>query len=178
MSRWRFFILLIVLIVAKIPEVRGYLQGVNRWRRLKRNMGVGVASVVTLTTLISPGLPRTVTNAKDELPSLERCFVAVKRELDPQEGVSLQRLKKDIEEGDWTDLKLFTREYDAGFRGGVLKKSWKQLGDKKGDGIRISNSFTFDLIGLNQAARKEDKDEALKMYEAVRNDIVEFANLE
>ena len=28
---------------------------------------------------------------------------------DPKEGVSLQRLKKDIDEGDWGDLKLFTR---------------------------------------------------------------------
>ena len=102
------------------------------------------------------------------------------RDVKPIPGAieTLQRLKKDIDEGDWEDLKLFTREYDAGFRGGVLKKSWKQLGDRKADGIRISNSFTFDLIGLNQAARKEDKEGALKMYEAVRNDIIEFAKLE
>ena len=119
-----------------------------------------------------------VVQAKEELPSLEKCFAAVKRELDPKEGESLARLKKDIDSGDWTDIKAFTREYDAGFRGGVLKKSWKQLGDKKADGIRISNSFTFDLIGLNQAARKEDKGEALKMLDAVRNDIMEFARLE
>jgi hypothetical protein len=122
------------------------------------------------------GVP--VVQAKEPLPSLERCFAAVKRELDPNEGESLTRLKKDIETGEWADIKLFTREYDAGFRGGVLKKSWKQLGDKKADGIRISNSFTFDLIGLNQAARKEDKDEAMRMLDAVRSDIVEFSKLE
>tara|TARA_A100001035_G_C27741846_1_gene481993 strand:- start:276 stop:812 length:537 start_codon:yes stop_codon:yes gene_type:complete len=146
---------------------------------LRRRLAVGIAGFGLATTAISPVSPGNfIANAKDELPSLDRCFAAVKRELDPKEGVSLQRLKKDIDEGDWGDLKLFTREYDAGFRGGVLKKSWKQLGDKKADGIRISNSFTFDLIGLNQAARKEDKDSALQMYEAVRNDIVEFAKLE
>lgn len=122
------------------------------------------------------GVP--VVQAKEPLPSLERCFAAVKRELDPNEGESLTRLKKDIETGEWADIKLFTREYDAGFRGGVLKKSWKQLGDKKADGIRISNSFTFDLIGLNQAARKEDKGEAMRMLDAVRSDIVEFSKLE
>ena len=170
---------LFFIFVVLLQSALGLLQG-EALSTLRRKMGIGIAGVglaTTATLPISWG-GSAYANAKDELPSLERCFAAVKRELDPKEGVSLQRLKKDIDEGDWEDLKLFTREYDAGFRGGVLKKSWKQLGDRKADGIRISNSFTFDLIGLNQAARKEDKEGALKMYEAVRNDIIEFAKLE
>ena len=73
--------------------------------------------------------------AKTELPSLEKCFNAVRKELDPKlGGESLTRLQKDIDTEDWTDMKKFTREYDAGFRGGVLKSVWKQLeGAQVGD---------------------------------------------
>jgi hypothetical protein len=102
----------------------------------------------------------------------------VRKELDPKQGESLARIKKDIDDGNWDDLKLFTREYDAGFRGGILKSTWKQLGDKKKRGIEISNSFTFDLIGLNQAARKADKQDALKRLDDVRQDISDFLTLE
>jgi hypothetical protein len=164
------FVLLFLLLAFSSAFDASLKSGMTR--RLARGIvGFGLAAGLPLQSNL-------IVHAKDELPSLERCFAAVKRELDPKEGESLARLKKDIETGEWADIKVFTREYDAGFRGGVLKKSWKQLGDKKADGIRISNSFTFDLIGLNQAARKEDKDEAMKMLEAVRNDIVEFSKLE
>ena len=67
-----------------------------------------------------------VANAKDELPSLEKCFNAIQKELN-SDGESLRRIDNDIITEDWNDLKLFTREYDAGFRGGVLKVAWKQL---------------------------------------------------
>lgn len=119
-------------------------------------------------------------HAKTELPPLEKCFDAVRKELDPGAGgESLVRLRKDIDNGDWDDLKLFTREYDAGFRGGVLKKAWKQLeGADKQEGIRLSNSFTFDLIGMNQAARAEDKAQAENMLASIRQDIASFAKLD
>ena len=178
LMRARFARLLLIFAIM-LQGVVGFLQG-KPLATLRRKIGVGIAGMALVITAVLPEplSGSTIAIAKDDLPSLERCFAAVKRELDTTEGVSLQRLKRDIDEGDWADLKLFTREYDAGFRGGVLKKSWKQLGEKKADGIRISNSFTFDLIGLNQAARNEDKEGALKMYEAVRNDIIEFAKLE
>jgi len=60
------------------------------------------------------------------IPSLEKCFNAVEKELS-NDGESLRRINQDIAVEDWNDLKLFTREYDAGFRGGVLKVAWKQL---------------------------------------------------
>jgi len=119
-----------------------------------------------------------VAMAKASLPELEKCFNAVRKELDPKQGKSLIRINDDIETENWDDLKLFTREYDAGFRGGVLKSAWKQLGPAKQSGITISNSFTFDLIALNKAARTEDKEAARAMAEAIRNDLAEFLKLE
>jgi len=126
------------------------------------------------------GSPQEGALAKSDEPPipLSRYFDAVRKELDPKQGESLARIKKDIDDGNWDDLKLFTREYDAGFRGGILKSTWKQLGDKKKRGIEISNSFTFDLIGLNQAARKADKQDALKRLDDVRQDISDFLTLE
>ena len=115
--------------------------------------------------------------AKTKLPEVNKCFDAVRKELSP-EGESLKRITNDIDTGNWDDLKLFTREYDAGFRGGVLKSAWKQLGDKKQDGIRISNSFTFDLIALNKAARTEDKEAAKEVAKLVQQDLVNFLELE
>jgi len=77
------------------------------------------------------------------------------------------------------DLVLFTREYDAGFRGGVLKSAWKQLeGEDKKNGISISNSFTFDLIALNKAARNKEKETALKLIDSVILDLQNFLKLQ
>jgi hypothetical protein len=133
---------------------------------------LGAASIVA--SLSTP----VIAHAKDPLPSLDRCFAAVRKELDPKEGESLIRIEKDIKNEDWEDLKLFTREYDAGFRGGVLKTAWKQLGDNKQEGIRLSNSFTFDLIGMNQAARKGDIEGVQTMFKAVKQDLVDFEALD
>ena len=147
--------------------------------------GCAAASCV-LASAWAPGLGRggrglpSAAAAAEAAPAipLSRYFDAVRKELDPEQGESLQRIKKDIDEANWDDLKAFTREYDAGFRGGILKSTWKQLGDNKKRGIEISNSFTFDLIGLNQAARKADKDDALKRFQDVQQDIRDFLTLE
>ena len=120
-----------------------------------------------------------VVQAKTELPSLEKCFNAVRKELDITEGDSIKRIKKDIGEENWEDLLFFTREYDAGFRGGVLKSAWKQLdGETKQKGIAVSNSFTFDLIALNKAGRIKDKEGATLMVGKVIEDLQNFLDLE
>ena len=56
--------------------------------------------------------------AKTELPSLEKCFHAIEVEVDSEKGESLKRLTNDIYNNNWNDVKQFSREYDAGFRGG------------------------------------------------------------
>eukprot|EP01041_Mallomonas_annulata_P003651 gene3651-7278_t len=113
---------------------------------------------------------------KTELPSLEKCFNAIRKEVDG--GESLTRIKNDIDTHNWQDLILFTREYDAGFRGGVLKNAWKQLDEDKRKGIDISNSFTFDLIALNKAARNQDEQDALHRLDQVKEDLVNFLALD
>jgi hypothetical protein len=146
-------------------------------------MASATAAVLSLSTLeisspltLAPPVTSLVL-AKDELPALEKCFGAVRKELSP-EGESLKRLASDIESGDFKDMIAFTREYDAGFRGGVLKAAWKQLGPAKKRGIEVSNSFTFDLIALNKAARGSDKVEAQRALGLVRQDLVDFLTLE
>lgn len=134
--------------------------------------------IVSSALLIGTQGPMTVTNAATELPSLEKCFNAVRKELDSTQGESLTHIKTDIDEAKWDDLKLFTREYDAGFRGGVLKNAWKQLGDQKGNGISITNSFTFDLIALNKAARNQDKVDAYHRLDQITQDLKDFLALE
>jgi hypothetical protein len=112
-----------------------------------------------------------------ELPALDKCFNAIRKELS-SDGESLKRIQSDISKEDWADLIAFTREYDAGFRGGVLKSAWKQLGSTKQRGIQLSNSFTFDLIALNKAARTKDVPEASASLVKVRQDLVDFLALE
>lgn len=134
--------------------------------------------------LVSSGIiigfqsPSSIAHSAD-LPSLEKCFNAVRKELDMKDGgESLIHIKTDIDEGKWDDLKLFSREYDAGFRGGVLKSAWKQLGDNKQKGITVTNSFTFDLIALNKAARNQDKDDAYHRLDQITQDLKDFLALE
>ena len=152
--------------------------------RIKQCMAAATAVLVgtfgggpLMVPILQPPIPVCAKSDEEPIP-LKRYFDAVRKELDPKEGESLRRIKKDIDDANWDDLKTFTREYDAGFRGGVLKATWKQLGDNKKRGIEISNSFTFDLIGLNQAARKGDAADAIKRYQDVQQDMRDFLTLE
>ena len=113
-------------------------------RKISKNLSTFVVSVCLTIAAQSPS----TVALSAELPSLEKCFNAVRKELDNKQGESLIHIKDDIDNEKWDDLKLFTREYDAGFRGGVLKNAWKQLGNAKQQGIAVTNSFTFDLIAL------------------------------
>ena len=146
---------------------------------------IAVASALAFNTVPQSPLPlqtssfSSVLLAKEELPSIDKCFAAVRKELNPKEGESLLRIQRDIESSDFADLITFTREYDAGFRGGVLKSAWKQLqGDAKKRGIEVSNSFTFDLIALNKAARVKDVSEANRCLQLVRQDLLDFLQLD
>ena len=123
------------------------------------------------------GLTPTAAIASD-LPSLEKCFNAVEKEIDPVKGENIIRLREDVASGDWSDVKAWSREYEAGFRGGVLKSAWKQLkGDEQKRGIEVTNSFTFDLIALNKAARVEDTADANLRIDQIKGDLVEFLKL-
>jgi hypothetical protein len=138
----------------------------------KKMVSVATCSLLLSGSIVPPAV------AKDALPSLDKCFNAVQKELSAKDGESLIRIKADIDSSDWNDLKLFSREYDAGFRGGVLKTAWKQLeGEQQKRGIEVTNSFTFDLIALNKAARKQDSEDARARLEQVRQDLKDFMEL-
>ena len=162
--------------VRRCPHVAGqttpHMQLFDK-SRVTKHFFVIAPIVISIATTINP----VYAHAKEELPSLEKIFNAVRKELSP-EGESIGRLRGDIDKENWEDILTFTREYDAGFRGGVMKSAWKQLGDNKGRGIEVSNSFTFDLIALNKAARSHDKDEATKRLDQVRQDLVNFEALD
>ena len=116
------------------------------------------------------------TNAKDNVPSLEKCFHSVQNELET--GTSIPRLQQDIDKEDWKDVIKFTREYEAGFRGGVLKNIWKQQsGKNQNKGIELTNSFTFDLIGLNKDARIKDAKSAQRHLNQVKQDLVDVLSM-
>ena len=146
---------------------------------IARRVSKSVSSLILVSAItVGAQSPLTVAHSATELPSLEKCFNAVRKELDSTQGESLTHIKNDIDGDKWDDLKLFTREYDAGFRGGVLKTAWKQLGDSKQKGISITNSFTFDLIALNKAARTQDKADAYHRLDQITQDLKDFLALE
>lgn len=139
--------------------------------------GLRFLTTTLLSSSICFGDHINIVQAKTDLPPLDKCFNALRKEIN--EGESLLRLENDITTSNWEDIKIFTREYDAGFRGGVLKSIWKQLdGDSKMKGIEISNSFTYDLIGMNKAARNQDPDNAKIMLQKVKQDLTDYLSLE
>jgi hypothetical protein len=188
MLNWIRFILLTLFAVSNVLAFTNFHYSKIRHNPillLKRDLSMNDSTKLNkkiLSTLIvgaqiflNPGFVL----AKEETPSLEKCFNAVRRELSPN-GESLVRLKNDIINQNWDDIKVFTREYDAGFRGYVMKNVWKQLEDpeKKKKGIEVSNSFTFDLIALNKAARIKDSEEAIKRLDQVTQDLKDFLLLD
>jgi len=139
-------------------------------KSLKQFSGSFIASFVLTSQ------PSLAVAEAEPLPSIEKCFSAIRKELDNSE--SLNRLQTDINQENWVDIIKFSREYDAGFRGVVLKSLWKQLGEGKDKGIELTNSFTYDLIGLNKAARNHDADDANYRLKQVRSDLTAFLELE
>lgn len=173
-------VLLVLLLVQSVTSLQLFTLPPNlKLASISRRVKKSVTSVL-LTAALTVGAqsPSTIAHSATELPSLEKCFNAVRKELDSTQGESLTHIKNDIDQEKWDDLKLFTREYDAGFRGGVLKTAWKQLGDSKQKGISITNSFTFDLIALNKAARTQDKVDAYHRLDQITQDLKDFLALE
>ena len=124
-------------------------------------------------TLISP----LISHATENTRPLSECFNIIRNEIKSSE--SLNRLNQDITNENWKDILSFTKEYEAGFRGGILKPAWKQLsGNLQEKGITLTNSFTYDLIGLNKAARIKDLPRANEMIANIKKDLVDFVKLD
>lgn len=107
--------------------------------------------------------------------TVEQCFDIVQRELTQRKPFI--RIEHDIQDANWQDLKVFTKEYD-GFRGSILKGAAKQLkGDDKKVASDLANKVMYDLIGINKAARKEDAEAATQSLQGLEKDIQEFYDL-
>jgi len=127
--------------------------------------------------------------AKKEAPSpevMKSIFTAIRLELEGQqytvlgEGGGMFYLGKQLDDGNWTEIKEFTKFYDLEFRKAKMARVRKMMTDKeiKGVALQFSNNVTFDLIGINRAARTEDTAEARKYFDELKIDIKAFLDLE
>jgi hypothetical protein len=167
------FVVLVIILSVDSFNFKAIFSDVRK-HRLTKSVAI---IVISSGLVIGTQSPLTTANSV-ELPSLDKCFDVVRKELDSKEGESIIHIKTDIDEGKWDDLKLFSREYDTNFRGGILKSAWKQLGDNQQKGIRVTNSFTTDLIALNKAAKTQDKDDAYHQLDKITKDLKDFLALE
>lgn len=168
---YRFIVyFLVILSIVSLNKSVNILTNLKSYR--KTVISIISSSAIAFSTFECP----VYVSAKSEIPPLEKCFDIIRNEL--KEAKSLNRLKEDIDNSKWDDILSFTKEYDAEFRGFILKSAWKQMDEKKDKGIEISNSLTYDLIALNKAARKKDSADARIRLDQVKQDIVDFLTLE
>ena len=114
--------------------------------------------------------------------AVTEAFNAIRYELTNPSGV-VGTLTNLINDGNsYEEVMQYTKESDAYFRKAKIGKARKLLTDKeiKSGSIQLSNSITFDLIGINRASRpgQEDKDVQLKYLEDLKKDIEQFLELE
>ena len=114
--------------------------------------------------------------------AVTEAFDAIRYELTNPSGV-VGTLTNLINDGNsYEEVMQYTKESDAYFRKAKIGKARKLLTDKeiKSGSIQLSNSITFDLIGINRASRpgQEDKDVQLKYLEDLKKDIEQFLELE
>ena len=114
--------------------------------------------------------------------AVTEAFNAIRYELTNPSGV-VGTLTNLINDGNsYEEVMQYTKESDAYFRKAKIGKARKLLTDKeiKSGSIQLSNSVTFDLIGINRASRpgQEDKDVQLKYLDDLKKDIEQFLELE
>ena len=114
--------------------------------------------------------------------AVTEAFDAIRYELTNPSGV-VGTLTNLINDGNsYEEVMQYTKESDAYFRKAKIGKARKLLTDKeiKSGSIQLSNSVTFDLIGINRASRpgQEDKDVQLKYLDDLKKDIEQFLELE
>ena len=96
-------------------------------------------------------------------------------------GAGVPYLEGLINSSNWEEIKEFTKFYDGEFRKaklGYVRKMIMTDKDQKEKATLLSNSVTFDLIGINRAARKSDQSEALRYLGELKDDIQTFLEFE
>mmetsp|Transcript_25161 Transcript_25161/g.37009 ORF Transcript_25161/g.37009 Transcript_25161/m.37009 type:complete len:209 (+) Transcript_25161:26-652(+) len=118
--------------------------------------------------------------------SISAVFASIRSEIDDTpfvdigQGGGVKYLEGAIEKKEWEKVKEFTKFYDLEFRKAKMSKAKKMMPDKemKSQGTQLCNNVTFDLIGINRAARVEDVETAHKYLGELKEDILEFLKFE
>eukprot|EP00554_Chaetoceros_debilis_P007467 CAMPEP_0194076786 /NCGR_PEP_ID=MMETSP0149-20130528/3536_1 /TAXON_ID=122233 /ORGANISM="Chaetoceros debilis, Strain MM31A-1" /LENGTH=215 /DNA_ID=CAMNT_0038757643 /DNA_START=535 /DNA_END=1182 /DNA_ORIENTATION=+ len=113
--------------------------------------------------------------------SIKAAFQAVRDQLESPDG-GVNRLRAMIEKEDFEEIMEFTKYYDLEFRKAKIVKARRLLTSKevKERGLYLSNSVTFDLIGMNKGARpgQYDIEMVKKYFKELETDVANFLLLE
>lgn len=90
-----------------------------------------------------------------------------------------KELETYINAKNWPEIKEQTKFYDLELRKKIMGKMKGTLRTKE-EKVRaqeLRNGVTFDLIGINKSARKEDAQEALRFLDIMRQELNDFQKL-
>lgn len=144
-----------------------------------------LSSLLLISTATSTANPSLAQAKKSKEPmtreKVEAAFTAVREQLESPDG-GMQELKSLIDKEDFDAIREFTQTYDLEFRKAKMVKA-RRLITSKDDidrGLYLSNSVTFDLIGINRGSRagREDIGEVKKYWEELKMDVKNFLDLE
>uniref|UniRef100_A0A7S1BQ70 Uncharacterized protein n=1 Tax=Corethron hystrix TaxID=216773 RepID=A0A7S1BQ70_9STRA len=114
---------------------------------------------------------------------LTEAFRAVSTEASSPTG-GIASLAEALNDGNWPFVLEFTKDYDLSFRKLIMGKARKMIpkttetnAKLREQGLLLTNGVTFDLIGVNRAARTKDADAAKKAYNLLIEDIQKFLDL-
>mmetsp|Transcript_16512 Transcript_16512/g.62794 ORF Transcript_16512/g.62794 Transcript_16512/m.62794 type:complete len:177 (-) Transcript_16512:1130-1660(-) len=140
------------------------------FKSVDRRSLVHIGLLTSLGSLLAPESSL----AKESALDRDELVRQVRQEL--KEG-GVAQIGQMIRDGDWDAIKAFTRGYDQTFRKGLMGDARKTLESNKDMAMVYRNGVTFDLIGINKAARSEDKDKALENYDLLVQDVEDFLKL-
>jgi len=150
----------------------------------RRSVFKKVMSSLFFSTALSLKFPMIVQAKSKETitPEMVKAsFAAVREQLESPDG-GIQTLQSLIEKEDYDAILEFTKYYDLEFRKAKMVKARKFItgSEDKERGLYLSNSVTFDLIGMNKGCRpgKKDITEVTRYWEELKMDVENFLKLE
>mmetsp|Transcript_6404 Transcript_6404/g.9388 ORF Transcript_6404/g.9388 Transcript_6404/m.9388 type:complete len:207 (+) Transcript_6404:85-705(+) len=155
------------------------VQLTNRRQALKQTASILLFSSVASFTSSSPAEAK---KSKEPVTreSIDKAFQDVRDQLESPDG-GVQNLKSLVEKEDFDNIMEFTKYYDLEFRKAKVVKARRLLTNKddKDRGLYLSNSITFDLIGMNKASRpgQHDIDQVKKYFNELVEDITNFLEM-
>jgi len=138
--------------------------------------------ISTVASTANPSVAEAKKNKEPITPEkVTAAFAAVREQLESPEG-GIQELKSLIDKEDFNGIREFTQMYDLEFRKAKMVKARKMITGKEeiDRGLYLSNSVTFDLIGINRFSRdgKQNISEVRKYWEELKKDIITFLDME